>query len=71
MPSWCKMMKIHTLRCANKTTNETLGSVKLRFTISDETYEHWFLVYSVENSPCPVILGLDFLKENRHVYTLG
>ena len=37
--------EIHTLHCANKTTNETLGSVKLRFTISDETYEHWFLVF--------------------------
>ena len=37
--------EIHTLRCANKTTNETLGSVKLRFTISDETYELWFLVF--------------------------
>ena len=37
--------EIHTLRCANKTTNETLGSVKLRFTISDVTYEHWFLVF--------------------------
>ena len=55
--------EIHTLRCANKTTNETLGSVKLRFTISDETYEHWFLVFREQS--CPVILGLDFLKENR------
>ena len=55
--------EIHTLRCANKTTNETLGSVKLRFTISDETYEHWFLVFREQS--CPAILGLDFLKENR------
>ena len=55
--------EIHTLHCANKTTNETLGSVRLRFTISDETYEHWFLVFREQS--CPVILGLDFLKENR------
>ena len=55
--------EIHTLRCANKTTNETLGGVKLRFTISDETYEHWFLVFREQS--CPAILGLDFLKENR------
>ena len=37
--------EIHTLHCANKTTNETLGSVRLRFTISDETYDHWFLIF--------------------------
>ena len=37
--------EIHTLRCANKMTNETLGSVRLRFTISDETYNHWFLIF--------------------------
>ena len=37
--------EIHTLRCANKMTNETLGSVRLRFTISDETYDHWFLIF--------------------------
>ena len=37
--------EIHTLRCANKTTNEMLGSVRLRFTISDETYDHWFLLF--------------------------
>ena len=55
--------EVHTLHCANKTTNETLGSVKLRFTISDETYEHWFLVFREQS--CPAILGLDFLKENR------
>ena len=55
--------EIHTLRCANKTTNETLGSVRLRFTISDEAYEHWFLMFREQS--CPAILGLDFLKENR------
>ena len=55
--------EIHTLHCANKTTNETLGSVRLRFTISDETYDHWFLIFQEQS--CPVILGLDFLKENR------
>ena len=43
--------------------NETLGSVRLRFTISDEIYEHWFLIFKEQS--CPVILGLDFLKENR------
>ena len=32
--------EIHTLCCANKMTNETMGSVKLRFVISDETYKH-------------------------------
>ena len=32
--------EIHTLCCANKTMNETMGSVKLRFVISDETYKH-------------------------------
>ena len=37
--------EIHTLCCANKTTNETLGSVRLRFTISDETYDYWFLIF--------------------------
>ena len=37
--------EIHTLHCANKTTNEMLGSVRLRFTISDETYDHWFLIF--------------------------
>ena len=55
--------KIHTLLCANKMMNETLGSVRLRFTISDEIYEHWFLIFKEQS--CPVILGLDFLKENR------
>ena len=54
---------IHTLCCANKMTNETLGSVRLRFTISDEVYEHWFLIFREQS--CPAILGLDFLKENR------
>ena len=55
--------EIHTLCCANKMTNETLGSVRLRFTISDEIYEHWFLIFKEQS--CPVILSLDFLKENR------
>ena len=55
--------EIHTLCCANKMMNETLGSVRLRFTISDEIYEHWFLIFKEQS--CPVILGLDFLKENR------
>ena len=55
--------EVHTLHCANKTTNETMGSIKLRFTISDEVYEHWFLIFKEQS--CPVILGLDFLKENR------
>ena len=40
-----------------------MGSVKLRFTISDEIYEHWFLIFKEKS--CPIILGLDFLKENR------
>ena len=43
--------------------NEMLGSIRLRFTISDEIYEHWFLIFKEKS--CPVILGLDFLKENR------
>ena len=60
--------EIHTLRCANKTTNETLGSVRLRFTISDETYEHWFLVFQEQS--CPAILGLHF-ERKPNVYTLG
>ena len=55
--------EIHTLCCTNKMMNETMGSVKLRFTISDEIYEHWFLIFKEQS--CPVILGLDFLKENR------
>ena len=55
--------EVHTLHCANKMTNETMGSVKLRFVISDEVYEHWFLIFKEKS--CPVILGLDFLKENR------
>ena len=55
--------EIHTLHCTNKMMNETMGSVKLRFTISDEIYEHWFLIFKEQS--CPVILGLDFLKENR------
>ena len=56
--------EIHTLcMCTNKMTNETMGSVKLRFTISNEIYEHWFLIFKEQS--CPVILGLDFLKENR------
>ena len=55
--------EVHTLCCANKTMNETMGSVKLRFVISDEVYEHWFLIFKEQS--CPVILGLDFLKENR------
>ena len=55
--------EIHTLCCANKMTNEMLGSVRLRFTISDETYDHWFLIFREQS--CPAILGLDFLKENR------
>ena len=55
--------EIHTLHCANKMMNETMGSVKLRFVISDEIYEHWFLIFKEQS--CPVILGLDFLKENR------
>ena len=55
--------EIHTLHCANKMTNETMGSVKWRFTISDEIYEHWFLIFKEQS--CPVIFGLDFLKENR------
>ena len=55
--------EIHTLRCANKTINETLGSMRLRFTISDETYDHWFLIFQEQS--CPAILGFDFLKENR------
>ena len=55
--------EIHTLCCANKMMNKTMGSVKLRFTISNEIYEHWFLIFKEKS--CPVILGLDFLKENR------
>ena len=55
--------EIHTLCCANKMMNETLGSVRLRFTISDEVYKHWFLIFREQS--CPAILGLDFLKENR------
>ena len=55
--------EIHNLHCANKMTNETMGSVKLRFTISNEIYEHWFLIFKEQS--CLVILGLDFLKENR------
>ena len=55
--------EIHTLFCVNKMMNETLGSVRLRFTISDEIYEHWFLIFKEQS--CPVIFGLDFLKENR------
>ena len=55
--------EIHTLHCANKMMNETMGSVKLRFTISNEIYGHWFLIFKEQS--CPVILGLDFLKENR------
>ena len=55
--------EVHTLCCANKMTNETMGSVKLRFTISDEIYEHWFLIFKGQS--CPVILCLDFLKETR------
>ena len=55
--------EIHTLCCTNKMMNETMGSVKLKFTISDEIYEHWFLIFKEQS--CPVILGLDFLKENR------
>ena len=43
--------------------NETLGSIRLRFTISDKIYEHWFLIFKEQS--CPVILSLDFLKENR------
>ena len=52
--------EVHTFRCANKMTNETMGSIKLRFTISDEIYEHWFLIFKEQF--CPVILGLDFLN---------
>ena len=37
--------EIHTLCCANKMMNKTMGSVKLRFIISDETYEHWLLIF--------------------------
>ena len=55
--------EVHNLHCANKMTNETMGRIKLRFTISDEIYEHWFLIFKEQS--CPVILGLDFLKENR------
>ena len=55
--------EIHTPHCANKMTNETLGSIRLRLTISDKIYEHWFLIFKEQF--CPVILGLDFLKENR------
>ena len=55
--------EIHTLCCANKMINETMGSVKLRFVISNETCEHLFLIFKEQS--CPVILGLDFLKENR------
>ena len=55
--------EIYTLHCTNKTMNETMGSVKLRFIISDEIYEHWFLIFKEKS--CPVILSLDFLKENR------
>ena len=55
--------EIHTLCCANKMMNKTMGSVKLRFIISDEIYEHWFLIFKEQS--CPVILSLDFLKENR------
>ena len=55
--------EIHTLCCANKMMNETMGSVRLRFTISNEIYEHWFLIFKEKS--CPIILGLDFLKENR------
>ena len=50
--------EIHTLHCANKMMNETMGSVKLRFTISNEIYEHWFLIFKEQS--CPVILSLDF-----------
>ena len=61
--------EIHTLRCANKTTNETLGSVRLRFTISDETYEHWFLVFR------GTVLSRDswsrLSERKQNVYTLG
>ena len=59
--------EIHTLRCANKTTNETLGSVRLRFTISDETYEHWFLVFQEQS--CDSWSRLFERKPN--VYMLG
>ena len=55
--------EVHTLHCANKMMNETMGSVKLRFVISNEVYEHWFLIFKEQS--CPAILGLDFLKENR------
>ena len=55
--------EVHTLCCANRMMNETMGSVKLRFIISDEIYEHWFFIFKEQS--CPVILGLDFLKENR------
>ena len=48
-------------------TNKTMGSgVKLRFTISDEIYEYWFLIFKEQS--CPVILALDFLKEIECVY---
>ena len=60
--------EIHMLCCTNKMTNKTMGSVKLRFTISNEIHEHWFLIFKEKS--CPVILSLDFLKENR-MYTLG
>ena len=50
--------EVHTLCCANKMMNETMGSVKLRFVISDEVYEHWFLIFKEQS--CPVILVLPF-----------
>ena len=57
--------EIHTLCCANKMMNETMGSVKLRFVISDEIYKHWFLIFKEQSCPVIDLLGLDFLKENR------